>query len=202
MRDPRMPGLKGALLEGVLIVFAVLAALAVDEFWEDREEQELAAVALERIASEIHTNRTEISASRDENLALRDRLTEALGSHAATGTFGLNSVNYEVALLGADAWETARVTRAVHFIDFDRVSRISQVYRIQQLYLDRQDQVVAEVAGIGGDEAALLNAFRSIRAGLAITLRLECDLVAAFDSLLADLDPVGRASGADALGGC
>ena len=62
LRD-RVPEL---LLEAVFVVFAVLVALAVDECWEGREEQELARVAQENVAAEIDANLDELTrADRD-----------------------------------------------------------------------------------------------------------------------------------------
>jgi len=80
------------------------------------------------------------------------------------------------------------------------VTRISQVYRIQGLYADRQDQIVSDVASIGGREGELAAVLGSIRGGLAITLKLECDLVAKYDSLLIELSDSGVPSVSADLG--
>jgi hypothetical protein len=81
------------------------------------------------------------------------------------------------------------MTRAVHFMDFDRVGRISMVYRIQQLYLDRQAPIVDDISQLGG--ADLGEAFGALRRGLAITLELQCDLLREYDTLLEELEPGG-----------
>ena len=178
--------LPKALLEAGLIVFAVLVALGVDEFWETREEQRLGEAALERVASEVLANRTDLLDKRGNNRRLMMDLEAALARSEAGDGLGLTGVNYEVSLLVSDAWQTAQVTRAVHFIDFDQVGRISKVYRVQQFYLDRQAPIVDGVAGLGGG-GDVRNAFRSIRRGLAVTLEVECELLAAYDTLLGDL---------------
>jgi hypothetical protein len=93
------------------------------------------------------------------------------------------------------------MTRAVHFMDFDRVSHISEVYRIQQLYLDRQDQIVSDIASIGGRQRQLAEVLGAIRGGLTITLSLQCELLAEYDILLGELEPddLTTASGAGSL---
>jgi hypothetical protein len=176
-----------ALLEAGLIVFAVLVALGVDEYWETLEEQRLADTAIERIGSEILANRSDLLSSRVRNRTLMTDLGRAVASIEVGNGPGLSSVNYEVSLLGADAWQTAQVTRAVHFMDFDQVGRISMVYRLQQLYLDRQAPIVDQVAGMG--DRNLGESFASLRRGLAITLELECDLLREYDTLLEELVP-------------
>jgi hypothetical protein len=174
-----------ATLEASLIVFAVLIALGVDEYWESREERALAGTAIERIAAEVSANRSDLLDSRKNNVALMTDLGSAIAGLEAGEGPGITGVNYEVSLLGVDAWQTAQVTRAVHFMDFDQVGRISVVYRVQQLYLDRQEPIVDEVANLGGRD--LLESFSSLRRALAITLELECDLVAEYDTLLNEL---------------
>jgi hypothetical protein len=179
-----------ALLEAVLIVFAVLVALGVDEYWETREEQQLAATAVERVDAELRGNRAELLVGRESNRALLDSLGKAVIRLSSGEPLGISGVNYEVALVGADAWETAQVTRAVHFMDFDVTTRISRVYRVQRLFADLQGQVVDDVAGIGGNDQTLEGSFRSIRGGIATTLGLECQLLATYDSVLGELSDV------------
>lgn len=181
-----MGRLSKALLEAGLIVFAVLVALGVDEYWETREERRLAETALERVASEVLANRTDLLDNRDNNRRLLTDLEAALARLEAGEGVELTSVNYEVSLLASDAWQTAQVTRAVHFIDFDQVGRISKVYRVQQFYLDRQAPIVDVVAGIGGG-GDWRDAMRSIQRNLAVALEVECELLAAYDALLGDL---------------
>jgi hypothetical protein len=176
-----------AALEAGLIVFAILTALGVDEYWETREERALAETAIERIAAEVLANRSDLLDSRESNLTLMADLASAITSLEAGEGPGLSGVNYEVSLLGDDAWQTAQVTGAVHFMDFDQVGRISMVYRVQQLYLDRQAPIVDDVANLGSGELA--DSFSALRRGISITLALECDLVVEYDTLLAELVP-------------
>ena len=79
-----------------------LVALGVDEYWEGREEQELARGALERVAIEMQENRTELAESRANNLELMESLRMALDAIAAGEGVGLQSVNFEVSLLAVD----------------------------------------------------------------------------------------------------
>ena len=58
-------------------------------------------------------------------------------------------VNYTPALLARTAWETAQVTRALHFIDYDKVARIGRIYEVQELYEEAESSVVRTLADIG-----------------------------------------------------
>ncbi len=179
--------LPEALFEVGLIIFAVLVALGVDQYRENRQERQLAATALDRIETEIRSNRTGLLGVREDNVALLADLDAAVARYAAGEALGISGVRYEVSLLGLVAWETAQTTGAVQFIEFDTVSRISEVYRTQQLYLDRQDQIVTNIASIGGRGDELRQVLGSIRGGLSITLKMECALLTEYGDLLEEL---------------
>lgn len=59
------------------------------------------------------------------------------------------SVNFQPAFLSRTSWETAQVTRAVHFMDFDEVARMSRLYDFQALYERSEEGMVDMLAGIG-----------------------------------------------------
>ncbi len=187
MRKWLIRRLPKALFEATLIILSVLVALGVDEYRESLAQRKLAETAVDRIIAETRDNRDQMLDARGENQALLVDLEQALAALDQNNNPEITGVNFEVSLLGDDAWDTARMTRAVHFMDFDRVSRISQVYRLQQLYLERQDQVVSDVASIGGRQRKLGEVFGAIRGGLAITLKLQCELLGEYDSLLGEM---------------
>jgi hypothetical protein len=66
------------LLEAASVVFAVLLALAVDEWRETRSRNALAARARASILEEIRGNATELRNTRDNNRALLRHVEEAL----------------------------------------------------------------------------------------------------------------------------
>ena len=103
-------------------------------------------------------------------------LTEALAALQAGNPVGLTEIEFQVSLLGEDAWEAARVTRAVHFMDFGRVSRISKVYGIQSLFLDRQAEVVDLISAVGARSGPIEETFREIRRAVSVTTTMGCSL--------------------------
>lgn len=181
--------LPEALFEGVFVVLAVLVALGVDEYWEGLEERELAKTARSRVVAEVGANIDELLNNREKNQTLLRDINEVLAADAAGEASVITGVEYEVSLLGSDAWETARTTRAVHFMDFDIVNRISRVYRVQQLFLERQNQVVDAIANAGGGgNQTLGEVLRPIRRGLTVAIGLECSLMNEYRVLITDLE--------------
>jgi hypothetical protein len=112
--------LPEALFEAVFVVFAVLVALGVDQVRERRQELQLAERAKQSVVGEIQENVAELVGAGEVNRSLQRSLQEALAAERAGELMGLTGIEYEVSLLGADAWETARTTRAVHFMDSGR----------------------------------------------------------------------------------
>jgi hypothetical protein len=109
---------------------------------------------------------------------------------------GLTGIEYEVSLLGADAWESARTTRAVHFMDFGEVRTISKVYRIQELFLQRQALVVDAIAAIdGGGGASLDQMIRPVARSLEVALGIECELMGEYRLVLGSLAGEAAAGG-------
>jgi hypothetical protein len=140
------------VIEGVSVAFAVLLALAVDEWREDRSNRQLGARAEASVLAEVRTNMERL----DENAAARDSLlTYLAGVRAALERdkeLGSISVDFTPAFLATTAWETARVTRAVHFMDYDRVARMGRLYDFQNLYERSEESFVERVSGIGGED--------------------------------------------------
>src|SRR5262245_21856053 len=66
------------LLEAASVVFAVLLALAVDEWRETQSQKALAARARASILEEIRGNESELRNTRDKNRALLQRIEKAL----------------------------------------------------------------------------------------------------------------------------
>ncbi len=181
------------------VVFAVLIALAVDEMWQSRENEELGRDADARVLAEIEANREEVRSSSEANTALLEAVQRSLGQ--SPDSAGLD-VDYSLSLLSRAAWDAAGLTGAIRFMDFDRVSSFSRLYDLQALYQERQRGMVDVVAGVvtlsseDFGEASLeeVNRIvaRRIFGPLAIAASLETNLLAMYDSVLVELGPEER----------
>ena len=173
------------LLEALSVVFAVIVALGVDEWWEDRENLEMAGRALDAIVVEVQDNRNELLEARDDNQALLERAARV----ASADTVGEDlTLGYQYALLSEAGWETARVTQATHFMPMPTVQRITQVYAMQQLFQTSQDQVLGVILSESpSDPASALQLAKRLVTPLSIAQGLEETLVMSYDSLLVHL---------------
>lgn len=145
--EKRLPTL---LAQIVSVIFAVLVALAVDEYWEERENAQLAARTMDAVAREIRANRAELADDGGLRLpAVLASLDSAVAALQAGRDPGSIGVTWKAALLTSAAWETARVTRAAEHVELDRVVQLAQLYEMQRLYTATQDRLMAVIEDMG-----------------------------------------------------
>lgn len=137
------------LVEGFSVALAVLLALAVDEWRENRSNRELAELAEASIVAEVQENLRRLeegAADRDSLLAYLDASLAILESGETPEDI---SINVSPALLARTAWETAQVTRAIHFMPYDKVARIGRLYDFQRMYETSEAQLVELISSLG-----------------------------------------------------
>jgi hypothetical protein len=169
------------------VVFAVLVALAVDEWWEDRENAELGRRGMAAVAAEISRNLEELQDgfTSDTMLTTIDSVIADLQAEREPGEV---SINYPVALLSDAAWETAQVTRAVHFVPLESVIRIARLYDLQEFFARNQEVLTEQIATMGlGSEAELLESMRALRARYRIVVGFRQALMDSYACSLAEL---------------
>lgn len=173
------------LLEAVSVVFAVLLALAVDEWRETRSRNALAERARAGILEEIRSNETELRNTRDNNRALLKQIEEAQSQLAQKRNTALQ-FHFEIALLSSAAWNTAQMTQAANYLDFDWLRRVSNVHELQGLYVTSQSAVVDRLSGIseivGNDPRRMLDI---IAERLRVALVTQDSLLEEYAKLLA-----------------
>jgi len=172
------------LLEAASVVFAVLLALAVDEWRETRSRNALAERARASILEEIRSNESELRNTRDANRALLQRIEETLLQVQQRREASMN-FNFKIALLSSASWHTAQMTQAANLLDFDWVRRASKVYELQGLYVTSQSAVVDRISGISeileGDPRRMLTI---IAERLRVSLRLQDSLLEEYGKVL------------------
>ena len=170
------------VFEGLFVVFAILLALAADEWREDRQNAEIAERAMNGIETEMLANRVELLNSRGPNLELLGRLqAEVEDDDAATNL----NVQFEYSLLSSAAWQTAQVTQAVHYADYNLVQQIAKLYDLQELFTESQRGMVQQMTGLGGDadrfaEGALGH--------LSIVMGVEAGYMAVLDTMIVQME--------------
>jgi hypothetical protein len=133
-------------LEAAMVVFAVVVALAVEEWREDRDNKELARRALAGIMAEVESNKDEILRSQEANDSVLALVREAARDTVLPEEL---SINYEYSLLSSSAWETAQITRATQFLPLGQVQSLARVYGLQSLFKESQDEVMDFILRVG-----------------------------------------------------
>lgn len=169
------------LVESFFVVGSILLALAVDEWAENRNFDELADQSLGIFEQEILQNRNRIDDGLPYHQGIRDLLAQMLLTQPPTVDIRSIMEGLEAPVLLSTAWETALATGALTHMDFEVVRALSLTYSIQEGFTtgSRSDRPrfgsmegltgpeVAEqiqdahdyVASLTGDEAELLTVF-------------------------------------------
>ncbi len=108
-------------IESVLVVLSVLLALALDAWYDHRQEQEKVRRALRGLHAELVENRKNLQFRVSHHRALLDTFrTDSLSFRG-----GLSLKNIDI---NTQAWETAQQTGTVGLMDYEVASRVSSAY--------------------------------------------------------------------------
>jgi hypothetical protein len=125
--------LSRTLIESLLIVVSIMGALALDEWQEDREIQELVDRSVASFAHELQQNHDRVEAVRPYHEGLHRILERRIGDG------GVSSINefrnimeaLQPAVLLASAWQTAVATGVLSRMNYELVSALSLTYSTQ-----------------------------------------------------------------------
>lgn len=132
-------------LEAAMIFFAVMLALAAEEWREQKDRIELADRALRSVVEEVRSNLDELEATGVRNTERLESASAVLAELEAGRDQGDADVGLEVALLSSAAWQSAQMSQAVQYLDFDVMRELSEVYEVQDLYQRVQSAAVNDM---------------------------------------------------------
>ena len=148
------------LVESVLVVGSILLALALDEWNEDLEFQNLADRSLVNFEREIQQNRLRLADVTLFHLELRDVLVNMDASAVAVPATTIRNImeGFQPAILVSTAWETAVATGALGYMEYDVVAGLSLTYNLQErlVTLNRSGLNDLLVGGLRSGETELL----------------------------------------------
>jgi hypothetical protein len=142
------------LIEAASVVFALVLALALNQWHERRELRERGDTVRAAIRAELAENRAEIESTRGNLAEIQKHLRDVLeGKQTATHEL---TVNLGVSLLSAAAWHASLATQASETIDFKWMTTVAKIYELQDNYLHVQAAAVDQLTSIpaGGDKDA------------------------------------------------
>lgn len=143
-----MKGRIGNLaLEAVMVVFAVLVALAVEERRDERQLREFAARATGAVVTEMRSNLEELRRTGPSLDAVAATLTRVV---EARDIGLLDRFEVELPEISTAAWRAAEVSQAAPYLDYEWMIRVSRAYEVHAIYQRLGDQVIDGVAGVVG----------------------------------------------------
>ncbi len=191
---------KRVLLEIISVVFAVLLALGVNEWRKNLENEQLSRQALVNIVLEIEANKSDIVNGLAEHKQLSTYLDSTLKAYKEVEKGESNAVkksfrfSYEHSVLNSTAWNSAQITQAVKFMDYETISALSTIYELQAIYKDHGKEVIAAMGKVAYHEAEFKSFLKANIFNVRISINIEESLVEAYDAFLA-----GKEAGLDSL---
>ncbi len=180
--------LSRVLFESALIVMSILAALALDEWREDRQDLETVNLALSNFLLEVRQNKSRVDDAAPFNTGLRDvlRNRHATGGIGSIAEFVSIIESYSPGVLQITAWETALATGALAKMDYNLVSALSLTYSLQNRYQQAVQSGAERLTSpqnlTQGDlDLAVFNAVRYLNE----LTRMEAELAAVYDEAAA-----------------
>ena len=176
------------LIEAASVVIALLLALALNGWNEDRQMRERADTARSAILAELRSNQQEIEDARPKLKEIVGRLT-ATADEDAPATHELQ-VTLGISLLSAAAWHAALATQASQEIDFAWMTRVAKIYEQQENYLRVQGVAVDQLTAIPADRSASeKQVARSLIARMSALSQLADGLSASYHDVLGPTHP-------------
>lgn len=148
------------VLEIFSVIFAVILALLVNEWRQNKANQRIANNAMKNVVKEIYDNRAKVDSvlvKHKEMLPILDSLKQAIIKRADDDTSSISFGNISLEVLSNTAWTTIKSTEVINFMDFSKIMEISELYEVQSFYMQivnefMNDPEILEMYTISEDE--------------------------------------------------
>lgn len=179
------PPLTSILIEMFSVVFAVLLALGVNEWRSSKANEELGIAAYEKVTKEIKNNQKKMGGiikNHNQTLADIDSVISRLRQNRTDINFG--QILFETP--SSTAWETAKLTNAMNYLEYDKVEKITGVYSTQKIYTDVAGKVFQELVFFVPDKdlTKMIDQMRTQKVYLLNLISIEKQLVEEYDNFL------------------
>jgi hypothetical protein len=165
-------------LEAFSVLLAVFCALGVDQWRETCAQKAQGELARQRITSEVRRNTSEIEQSipnHEQVLTNLDAGIEALERGDEISQVG---ANFEMSTYSDSAWETAKSTQTLNYVEFDWVVEITEFYELLEHCQASQREVLKHMSSLGDDsDREPTEVLSGIRGRISIVLELQRALV-------------------------
>ena len=188
LRERLAEKLPEILIEAASVVLALLLALALNGWNEDRETHARANAARAAILAELRENRDEIRTAQPKLKDISADLGAALGKDPPNAH--QMHVDLGISLLSEAAWRAALATQATQTIDFAWMTRVAKVYELQENYLRVQNAAIDALSTIPADSSIDgKHVAASLVPRIGTLSQLADGLARSYDDVLGDSKP-------------
>lgn len=146
--------IRDFLIHLLTITVGLLIALGLEATAEHFHHRSLVKEARANLASEITDNQRsisgflkDISAAQKTAQQAIDTLEDVRRTHSAKDKhFGYN---WSFTGLQDTSWNTAQITGAIAYMDYGDAKRYAEIYNVQKLFVNTEDQALESVDNIG-----------------------------------------------------
>ena len=185
--------------EALMVVFAVLVALGVEEWREERQLRAFADRARAAVDQEIELNLDEFRSTESnvvEGSETVATVLQALLEARESGESGSveHSFTFGEPEISMAAWRVAQASQAAPYFDYDWVIGRARHYELLERYADLWDQFLEGLASVGAasftsDLDAAVTAFSRTQGQLAILVQLHEQLREQMEAYLGESQP-------------
>lgn len=158
----RIETFKKILIEVISVVFAVLLALGLNHWREERSDQALAEKALQNIITEIRLNIKNLDEEVEGYQTVYDTLL-ARKKMVLAGKKMDAEFSYTHPILSSSAWKIANSTGAVKDMDLEIMMDLSDLYTFQEVFQNNGFDYFNSFTSLGAqkdeNEMAFLDSF-------------------------------------------
>ena len=185
--------------EAVMVVFAVLVALGVEEWREERQLRAFADRARAAVDLEIEQNLEQLRSHGPDMGEGRDDVRNTLRTlrqvQEDPDSFEGESVTFNFSFDSPDistaAWRVAQTSQGAPYFDYDWVIERARDYDALELYMDLQNQLMQEFSFLAGivalnDLDEMVVGMRGLYGRLEILVQLHEDLQEDMEAYLAE----------------
>jgi len=122
------------LIEFISVTFAVFLGLMLNQWKDNQNNQKLASQSITNIRAEIDTNSARVKAMIDSHKMMVSRLDSVNSLSTEKYEQDNFSLSLDFKIISSTSWETAKLTQAITYMDYDVVSEIANLYHYQNYY--------------------------------------------------------------------
>jgi len=126
--------IKRIAVEMASIIFAVLIALWLENWWSAIELQQRSEQMLLRIGAEVSNNHTELKIAMSENTKNVEAITKALDKDTFIFADIATFLRISAGSTSDSAWSSAQMTETLGVMPIDTVTELANLYDTQEYY--------------------------------------------------------------------